>query len=443
MGEVGRHLAESLAGKRHTLGIIESSNAVAEELEEQLDGYVVRGNGSSVSTLAEAQVAEADLFMALSGDDEANLVGASLAKAMGAKRTIARVSPRVQRDEWLFDVKSHFRIDYLFSTQRLAAVELAKHIRHPEGIWVEEIARGRIEVQQVGVSAGLKVLRKPLHELNLPPRVRIGAILRDERFFVPSAADVVLAGDVLTIFGAPQALAETVRQFQMDTTAKEEASVLIFGGGEYGFSLAQMLEGSQHRVRIMERDAELCRRLSQTLQRTVVIQGDGTSIQQLKQEQVGDADFFVAASEDDEDNVMACLQAKNLGAKYCLVLIHRADYASVIAQNSKQLKIRTAVSPRESAFRELLGYVTTERANTVLKLSERAEVLEAVISESGPLSQTAVADVAWPEGCVLVAQVRGSEAFVPGPGDVMTPGDTVYALVATEAKRAFTHLLQS
>lgn len=442
-GEVGRHLAKNLTDQQHNLSLIESVESVADELDERLDAQVICGNGSSVLTLAEARAAEADLFMALSGDNDANLIAASLAKALGAKRTIARVHPRLQREEWLFDVRSHFRIDHLFSTQRLAAVELAKYVRNPEGLLVEEIARGRIEVQQVCVSEGLKVLGKPLRELGLPSRVRIGSVQRDDQFFIPSAADVVVAGDVVTLFGSPEALIETVPRFRSEAAPENEASVVIFGGGEYGFSLAQMLEGGRHRVRILERDPKLCRYLAETLQRTVVIQGDATSVQQLKEEQVGDADFFIAASGDDEDNVMTCLQAKSLGTHYCLTLIHRADYADVISRNSQQLQIRAAVSPRESALRELMRYITADQSNTVLRLPGGAEVLEAVIPEEGKVARCKVSEVPWPEGSVLVALLHGSEALVPGSEDVMAPGDTIYALVAAEAKTAFTRLLKS
>ncbi len=443
LGAIGRHLAESLTSQQHSLSIIESSEGVADELDERLDAQVIWGNGSSVTTLAEADVAEADLFLALSGDDNANLVAASLAKSLGAKRTIARVHARVQREEWLYDLKTHFHIDHLFSTQRLAAIELAKYVRNPEGLLVEEIARGRIEVQQVQISPDLPVLGRPLRDLKLPDRVRIGSVQREKRLFIPTAADTLEAGDLITMFGAPLKLSEVLPQFRNDAVPEGEVSVIIFGGGEYGFSLAQMLEGRRYRVRIIERDEKLCRELSNMLNRTVVIHGNATSVQQLKEEQVGEADFFIAATEDDEDNVMTCLQAKNLGTKYCLTLIHRADYADVISRNSQQLQIRAAVSPREATDRDLLRYIKAERSNTVLQLAGEAEVLEAVIPAEGPLTGKKVAEVEWPEGSVLVALLHGSAAVVPGAEDVMEAGDMIYALVAAKAKSKFARLLKS
>jgi len=441
MGAVGQHLADRLTNEQHSLTLIESSEALAEELDERVDAQVVCGNGSSVLTLAEANAAEADLFMALSGDDNANLVAASLAKALGTKRTIVRLHARLQRDSWLFDLRKHFNLDHVFSTQRLAAIELAKHVRNPERLMVEEIARGNIELQQVRVSENRPVGGKALKDLGLPPHVRVGSIRRKDRLFIPGADDTLEPNDLITLFGAPRVLSELLPQFQANIIPESEISVVIFSGGEYGFSLAQMLEGHRFRVRIIERDETKCRQLSETLQRTVVIQGDATSVQQLKEERVGDADFFIAASEDDEDNVMTCLQAKSLGTRYCLTLIHRSDYADVISRNSQQLQIHAAVSPREATNRELLRYITPERANTVLTLGDDAEVLEAVVPAASPLQGCSVAEVRWPEGCVVVALLHGSEASVPGAKDQLAAGDTLYAVVARAAKRPFLELL--
>jgi trk system potassium uptake protein TrkA len=305
---------------------------------------------------------------------------------------------------------------------------------------VEEIARGSIELQQVRVSENRPVAGRALKQLGLPPNVRVGLIRRGDQLFIPTADEPLQAEDQVTLFGAPQVLSGLLSQFQSNIVPPSEVSVVIFSGGEYGFSLAQMLEGHRFRVRIIERDKEKCRELSQTLQRTVVIQGDATSVQQLKEERVGDADFFIAASEDDEDNVMSCLQAKSLGTRYCLTLIHRSDYVDVISRNSRQLQIHAAVSPREATNRELLRYITPERSNTVLELGKDTEVLESVIPSNGSLAGRTVSSVAWPEGCVLVALLHGSEATVPGADDRLAGGDTLYAVVAQPARKAFTNL---
>jgi trk system potassium uptake protein len=241
-GEVGRHLAESLSSRLHNIILIEQSEALVDELNELLDIHILCGNGSSVTTLAEANTAECDLFLALSSDDNTNLVSASLAKSMGAKKAIARVHGALQREEWLFDYKAHFKIDYLFSSERLAAVELAKFVRNPECMLVEEIARGRVELQQVNISATSPAAGKTLREVGLPPRVRVAAIQRHGLQTIPGANDLLLAGDLVTLFGDPNRLPEVRSLLSPETKQDRQLNVVIFGGGETGCALAQMLE---------------------------------------------------------------------------------------------------------------------------------------------------------------------------------------------------------
>ena len=121
-----------------------------------------------------------------------------------------------------------------------------------------------------------------------------------------------------------------------------ELKVVIFGGGEYGFTLAQMLESWNCRVRIFEKDEKRAQELTDRLSNTTVIHTDGTVLAELEEEQVGEVDFFVATSGSDEDNVMTCLQANNLGAKNCLTLIHRADYAQAISGSGRHFGILAA-----------------------------------------------------------------------------------------------------
>lgn len=440
-GEVGRHLAESLSSRLHNIILIEQSEALVDELNELLDIHILCGNGSSVTTLAEANTAECDLFLALSSDDNTNLVSASLAKSMGAKKAIARVHGALQREEWLFDYKAHFKIDYLFSSERLAAVELAKFVRNPECMLVEEIARGRVELQQVNISATSPAAGKTLREVGLPPRVRVAAIQRHGLQTIPGANDLLLAGDLVTLFGDPNRLPEVRSLLSPETKQDRQLNVVIFGGGETGCALAQMLESGNYRVRIMELDPKKCRELSDILQNTVVINGDATSLQQLREEQVGQADFFIATSRDDEDNVMTCLQAKSLGTQYTLALIHRADYANVISRNSTQLGIMGAVSPRVATSRDLMRFITSEKFHVVLTLSGGSEVLELLVSDRCSARGRKVSEIHWPEGSGLVAMLRGQEAMVPSAEDTILAGDTVYAMVSPSAREPMIKML--
>ena len=440
-GEIGRHLALSLSLESHSITVIELHRELASELEDQLDARVITADGTEIEILIDAGVGDCDLFLALTSHNSVNITASSIAKKMGAGKVICRVHPGLQREEWLFDFRGHFGIDHFFSSERLSAIELAKFIRNPDCLAVEEVARGRIELQQVRVAEGSDVLGKPLKDLKLPERTRIASVARHGNHFVPQAGEAMEAGDVVTVFGEPRKLRTLADRLQKGNATREALRVVIFGGGEYGFSLAQMLESWNFRVRIFEKDAERARELVDQLANTTVINADGTVLNELREEQVGDADFFVACSGSDEDNVMTCLQANTLGAKNCLTLIHRADYADAISGSGKHFGMLAAVSPRDATRRELERFITSDAFHTVKKL-DAGEGVETTIKKGSIAAGKQVAEIEWPSGCVLVARLQGVQADVPGASDVLSPGDTIYAMVDPKARKAFLKLVQ-
>lgn len=439
-GEIGRHLAVSLSGAAHSIAVIESDESLASSFGSEVDARVIAGNGASVNVLLDAGVAECELFLALTSDDNTNLVACEVATELGAGRTICRVSPGLLREEWLFDYRSHFSVDHLFSSERLSAVELSKFIRNPDSISIEEIARGRVEIQQVLVSGRSEVCGSSLREINLPTRVRIGSIVRGDDAFVPSADQTLEEGDLVTLFGEPHKLHETAAKLQTDIDKDRIMRVVILGGGEYGFSLAQMISGWGCKVRIFEKDPKLAEHIAEELSDVTVVNADATSVIELREEQVGEADFFIATTQSDEDNVMTCLQASNLGTTHCLTLIHRTDYADAISQAGEQLGITAAISPREATRRELMRFITSDKYHVVKKL-RAGEIIEIAVREGSRAAGHSIGEVDWPEGCVLVAHIKGIHASVPGAEDMIEPGDNLFAMVDRSAKKKLVKLV--
>ncbi len=437
-GEIGRYLSQELS-RSHSLSVIELDGELAASLEQGIDAKVVRGDGNSVNALAQANVGECDLFLALTSNNNANLMSASMAKAMGVPQVVARVHPGLQREEWLFDYRGHFGIDHLFSSERLTAIELSKFIRNPDSLAVEELAAGKIELQQVKVHAKSGVVGVPLREVKLPERTRIAAISRDEEYLIPTAETMLQAGDIATIFGEPRRLRKLAANLQKTGGGLEELNVVIFGGGEYGFTLAQMLESWKCKLRIFEKDKVRCQELADRLANTTVINVDATVLTELEEEQVGDADFFVATSVSDEDNVMTCLQANNIGVKNCLTIIHRADYARAIGSSGRHFGVLAAVSPREATRRDMERFLTSEKYHIVKKLGP-GQVIEIRVEQKSSVSGKNVGSVKWPLGVVLVGHQRGLQAEVPGPDDVIETGDILYVMVSKKSLKGLLKL---
>lgn len=441
-GEIGRHLAASLANEAHRISLIEADKALAEELDIALDAKVIHGDGTSVSDLADADVGECDLFLAMTSSNTTNVMSASMAKSMGVAKVISRVHPGLQREEWLFDFRGHFGIDHIFSSERLAAIELAKFVRNPDSLVVEELARGRIELQQVRVGSASKSAGKSLREINCPEGVRVALITRGEKSYVPMADSTIEGEDLVTIFGEPRKLRGFSENLQGKNRSSSKMRVVIFGGNEYGFSIAQMLESVDCTVRVFEKDPEICAGLADRLTNATIINGDATVASELEEEQIGEADFFISTSPNDEDNVMSCLQAHTLGVKNCLTIIHRADYAAAISASGQHFGIRAAVSPREATRREIQRFITTA-SYTVLKKFDCVDLVELRVGKGSIASGHMVKEVKWPPGVVLVGKLRGLHAEVPGPDEVLLGGDHLYAMVSKEARKPFLKLLEA
>lgn len=430
-GEIGRHMAVELSKKKHRIAVIESDSARAIELENLIEGRVIVGDGVSMETLAQADVASCELFLALTSENTVNLMSGSVAKALGVKTVVSRVHPGLQREELLFDFREHFGIDYLFSSERLAAIDLAKFIRNPNSLKVEEIARGRIELQQVRVSPKSSFVGRELIDLKLPARTRFASVLRDGENFIPQANYVVQAGDLVTIFGDPRKLQVVAENFQKGKRENDGPNVVIFGGSEYSLALAQTLSATNCNVRLFESNEEDAQRLADELSGVSVIRADATSVTELEEESVENVDFFVAASSSDEDNVMTCLQAHHLGVKNCLTLIHRDDYARAIVKFGSSFGVLAAVSPREAVAKEISRFVTSENYHVLMDL-DHAVLIETQVKEKARVVGKTVAEVEWPTDCVLVGLINGGAANVPNPDDVLEVGAHVFAVVSHE-----------
>jgi trk system potassium uptake protein TrkA len=177
------------------------------------------------------------------------------------------------------------------------------------------------------------------------------------------------------------------------------------------------------------------------MKKSTVINADATVVADLEEEQVGEADFFIGTSSDDEDNVMSCLQAHTLGVKNCLTLIHRADYAAAISASGHHFGIRAAVSPREATRKEIQRFITTDRYHVMKKL-EGAVLIEIRVGKGSIAAGHMVHEVAWPAGAVLVGQLRGIHAEVPAPEAVLLAGDHLYAVVAQSSLKDLVKLLE-
>jgi trk system potassium uptake protein TrkA len=428
MGTVGRSITELLAQHGHDVTVVDNDAAVIRQVEESLDVRAVLGSAADASLLFQVGVQAAHLCLAVTNVDEINLVAASVAKAMGAQRSIARVFSPAYREYSTFDYQRHFGIDRLLSLEHLTALELATVIRNPGSVAVENFARGLIEMQEIVVEPEAKAVGVALRDMHFPPGVRVGSITHGSQTAVAGPDDEVEAGDSVTLIGTRGDVDRVKRHFEHRTPSRQH--VVIAGGGEIGYSLARILEGRRHSVTIVETDAQRCEVLANRLEGATILSGDATQLSLLEEERVGSADVFVATMGDDEDNIMAAVEAHELGTAKSMAVIRRPDYARVI----EKLGIDHTVSPRLVMARQVLSYLTEGPVLSRTSFSG-TDVLELEVQPGAPATRHTLRDLPLPKQALVAAIMREDYVRVPGADDGFSAGDMVVLLVQKDSMR--------
>ena len=425
-GTVGSSIAEQLCNFSHSVTLVDRDPDRVRSINEKYDVRALTGSASQSSVLFQAGMVAADLCLAVTGVDEVNIVAASMARKMGARRTVARVYGSVFRDLSTFDYQQHFGIDRLLSLEHLTAMELARCIRNPGSVVVEQFARGGLEVQELIIGQPGKVTQGPIRTIQFPANARLGTVQRANRMWIASAEDQLEVGDRVTIFSRPEHIDPIRTLFSIEKTLPKR--VVIAGGGETGLHLARMLERETFKVMLIERDKDRCQVLAGLLENTSVVHDDATVREVLEEERVESADFFVACTGDDESNMMLGVGAKDIGAKKVLAVIGRPDYGRI----SERIGIDVAVSKREAMSKQINAFLNEGNLLSRAKLpGGLISVLELEVAEGAAGTIAPLANVGLPDRCLVAAIIRQDTVQVPGAKDQIVAGD-VAILIAED-----------
>ena len=423
-GNVGRQIAEMLCHGEHSITLVDHDPENVRRCNEELDVRAILGSASQSSVLTQAGVGGADIVLAVTGNDETNILAASMAKAMGVRRSIARVYAPVFLDMSAFDYRKHFNIDRLLSLEHLTAMELARSIRLPESVVMEHFVRGDLQVQEFAVTQSCDVTRKSIRDLGLPSSIRIGTIHRGKRVWIANADDQLEVGDRVTVFCRPTEL-ETLRNlFRVDS--QKPRRVVIAGGGETGLHLAKILERERFTLMLIERDEARCQLLAKQLANASIIHAVATDAETLEEYRVGNADVFVATTGDDEDNMMLGIQANDLGTDQVFTSISRPDYAKIV----QRLGIDQAISARDVMAKQVLSYLNEGNLVSRKKLpGSTISVVEINVEENCRATEFPIAKLGLPDRCLIVAKIEQDRVVVPGAKDKFQSNDTAILLL--------------
>lgn len=422
-GNAGRQLAQRLCEEKHSVVMVDTDPQALAAAEAQLDLLTVCGPGSSPRVLEEAQVDKCELIIAVTDNDEVNILSCLYAHAAGVPRKVARVSsPEYVRASGTYDLKA-MGIDLVINQKQACARELAHMLELPAALEAFDLFSRRVMVAGFEISAVSPLLERTPAEcarLDLIQSVRIIAIRRNGQLVVPHGDTVFLKDDVVYLVGRPPDIAEFFAWVCPDLQPFDK--VMIAGGGDLGLMLAKQLEGLMECV-LLERDEERARRCSAELDKTLILRGDALAETMLDEAGLTDQTAFVALTGDDENNIMNCLMAQKKGAAFTVTQIARTDYVPVVEQLHL---VNRVVSPYLSMTHAILHYLRSHKVQTASLLhSLPGELLDIVISAQNKLTGKLIREIKLPREAIIATVLRGNEVLT-ATGDLkLVPQDRV------------------
>jgi trk system potassium uptake protein len=322
MGKLGFQLAEAFTVKDNDVTVMDQKQTALQKTTDQLDVLAIPAKRCRDQQPEKSKYQHMDLVIAVTDDDETNILIAFLAKRMGCRHSIARVrNPEYSRQAEF--IKEEMNIDYIVNPEQTTAMEIKNYLVRDISMHMEDFANGRIVMADVHVNSMCNITGLKLKELNIREKVLIAAIVRDGDVIIPHGDTDVLDTDVLYLIGEKDDVASFSNRCGIPADRMEIDSVVILGGGRIGYYLTEYLADIGMKIKIIESNRERCKYLAQSFGDILIINGDGTDLNLLKEENVFESDALVSLTGLDEENLLLSLLAKQFGMKHVISKVSR------------------------------------------------------------------------------------------------------------------------
>ncbi|MDH2998896.1 potassium transporter peripheral membrane component [Pasteurellaceae bacterium LFhippo2] len=430
-GQVGSTLAENLANHHNDITIIDSEQGRLAPLQDKHDLRVITGNAASPRILREAGASDADLLVAVTDNDESNMIACQIAYTLfNVPTKIARIrnSDYVKEKDILFN-NDVLPIDHIIAPELLVMKDILRLIDYPGALQVSHFANDLISLVSIKAYYGGPLVGYPISALSdhLPHiEARIVSIFRQEKPFVPQGSTIIEAGDEVFFMCETQHIKAVMAELQR--LEKPHKRIMIVGGGSIGTNLAKSLE-DKYSVKLIEPNRERAENLAAKLSKTLVLCGDASDQELLFEEHIENIDLFLALTSDDEANIMSSLLAKRLGAKKAIVLVQRIAYLHLIQGGT----IDIALSPQQATISALSNHV---RKGDIVKVStlkqgtvEGIEIIAHGDKDSSKVVGRTVKELKLPQGAVIGAIMRNDEVMIAHKSTLIESGDHVIMFI--------------
>ncbi len=431
-GEVGFHVAHHLTLENKDVVVIDKNPDAIRRVSDHLDVQVVSGAGNSPVVLEEAGIQNAEIILAVTDSDETNLVACLVADMISpTTKKLARIrGADYDRYHEMFSLHAP-HIDTIINPEIEVVKTIDQFMSVPGAADVGELADGRIKF--VGVYLDKDCQLTGIRLLDLPAKIKqgrplIAAVVREEEVIIPRGSDRLLPGDLVYFISEEDKLLDTLSIFNKHDQPVNR--VLIVGGGRIGFRLATLLESKSIQTKIIEKNADRCTLLAESLNKSVVLCGDGSDQSLLAEENIQDMDVVVTLTDDEETNILASLLSTRLGARKSITKISKFSYFPLL----KAIGIEQVVSPRLSAINTILQHVRRGKVLSAISLKgEQAEVIEAIALETSDIVGKPLKNVSFPKGALVAGIIRKEDIIIPKGDSVIEPDDRIIIFARRQA----------
>lgn len=432
-GKIGNTIIESLVIEGHDVTAVDIEPDVLEDVNNIYDVMCVCGAVTDVNTLTEANAGKSELFVAVTGSDEMNMLACFLAKKMGAQNTIARIRSPFYNEHSLGFLKQQLDLNTAINPEQIVAKELYNILKFPSADSIETFSRRQFELIHHKLKPDSILDGMSLIEMRkkYPGNYLVGTVERDDEVFIPGGNFVLKAGDKIGFTASPAEIQKLFRT--LGILQKKARSVMILGASTTAYYLAKMLLASGNPVKIIEKDRAKCEEFSELLDGAVIIEGDGATQELLLEEGITSTDAFVALTGMDEENILISFFAASQNVPKVISKVNRSELANM----AEKLGLDTIVSPRSvvldiiSRYARALENSLGSNVETLYKLMDgKAEALEFIVKEDFEHQNIPLRSLRLKKNVLVAGILRNRKAIIPGGDDVILAGDHIVVLAA-------------
>lgn len=427
-GKVGHTLTEQLVREGHDVTIVDTSERVVRDTTDTFDVMGIQGNGASLRVLMEAGLQQADLVIAVTGSDELNLLCCTIAKkAGGALAAIARVRNPDYSEELPY-LRQQLGLSMIINPELEAAQEIARLLSRPQALTVSSFAKGHAELVRFKIPKGSILHRRRIMQLEdiFHFGYLVCAVENEGHVVIPSGSTMLHEGDDITILASSREAHHIFESIGMHSNSVH--SCMIIGGGKSSYYLAKQLIEQKLEVKIIESNKERCEELSTLLPEALVICGDGSDEELLKEEGIGAAEAFVPLTGLDEENILLTLYAKRVPGLKTITKINRITFNDVI----DGLELGSVIYPKYITSEAIIAYVRARQnsigsnVETLYHLFDnRVEAIEFRVGKDAPVIGVPIMDLKLKNSLLIACINRAGKIIFPRGQDTIEQDDTV------------------